>query len=88
MDVKYKFREEYLSVDKLMENGMFLCGSPETVSERLAELQGKMGFGQLVTMLQFGTLSAELTEKNTRLFAAEVMPKLREVGVSPTVAAE
>jgi alkanesulfonate monooxygenase SsuD/methylene tetrahydromethanopterin reductase-like flavin-dependent oxidoreductase (luciferase family) len=80
MDVKFKFREQYLDIDKLMDNGMFICGSPDTVVSKLAEMQEIMGFGNLVTMLQFGTLSAELTEKSTRLFASEVMPKLRPLG--------
>jgi hypothetical protein len=44
----------------------------------------EMGFGNLVGMLQFGTLPRELTEKNLRLFAAEVMPKLRPLGLTAT----
>jgi hypothetical protein len=36
-----------------------------------------MGFSELVCMLQFGTLPGDLTEKNIRLFASEVMPAIK-----------
>ena len=80
-------REQYLSIEVLMKEGMFMCGSAETVAERLAAHQAEMGFANLVTMLQFGTLSKELTEKNLRIFAADVMPKLRALGVGEPAAA-
>ena len=38
---------------------------------------GSSGVGNLIAMLQVATLPADLTEKNLRLFAAEVMPYLR-----------
>ena len=66
---------------------MFVCGSPETVSEILARRFDEMGYGNLVTMLQFGTLPRELTEKSMRLFAAEVIPKLRHLGAEAPLAA-
>ena len=37
----------------------------------------ELGFGKLLTMLQFGTLPAELTRRNMERFATEVMPHLR-----------
>ncbi len=85
MEQKYKVRQGFLSAEALMEAGMFVCGSPSTVVEILERRQSEMGFENLVAMLQFGTLPAELTEKNLRLFAAEIMPKLRDVGVSKPV---
>lgn len=65
------------TLDSVLEEGKFICGSPETVRERLAECHAEIGFGHLLTMLQFGTLPAELTRKNMELFASEVMPGLR-----------
>ncbi len=89
METKFKIREQYLSIEKLMELGMFTCGSAATVTEMLLDYQERSGIGNLVSMLQFATLPAELTEKNTRMFAEEVMPKLRHKGVTKeTVAAE
>ena len=65
---------------------MFLCGSPATVVETLQKREHDLGFQNLVAMLQFGTLPAELTDKNLRMFAGEVMPKLQ--ASSPHVARE
>ena len=39
---------------------------------------GEIGVGHLLTLLQFGTLPAELTRKNMELYATSVMPWLRE----------
>jgi glycine cleavage system pyridoxal-binding protein P len=47
------------------------------VRQKLESYQKEIGFGHLLTMLQFGTLPAELTRKNMELFAASVMPHLR-----------
>ena len=61
-----------------MEMGMFLCGSPATVRDRLAAYEKDLGFNMLVPLLQFGTLPRDLTEKSTQLFAGEVMPALQD----------
>jgi hypothetical protein len=47
------------------------------VVETLQKREQDMKFENLVAMLQFGTLSAEMTDKNLRMFANEVMPKLQ-----------
>jgi hypothetical protein len=47
------------------------------VRQKLESYQKDIGFGHLLTMLQFGTLPAELTRKNMELFATGVMPHLR-----------
>ena len=41
-------------------------------------MREKTGFGILVALLQFGILSDELTRRNMEMFAAEVMPHLRD----------
>ncbi len=79
-ETKYKVREQYLTIEFLIDQGMIMCGSPNTVVERLTRRYEEMGFGHLVTMLQFGTLPAALTERNIRMFADQVMPKLRPLG--------
>lgn len=65
------------TIDTVMEKGMFICGSPETVRQKLAEYHGQIGFGHLLSLLQFGTLPAELTRKSMELYATEVIPYLR-----------
>jgi alkanesulfonate monooxygenase SsuD/methylene tetrahydromethanopterin reductase-like flavin-dependent oxidoreductase (luciferase family) len=66
------------TIDTVIEKGMFICGSPETVRSKLEEYQNEIGFGHLLTLLQFGTLPAELTRKNMEIYANEVMPYLRD----------
>lgn len=65
------------TIDTVMEKGMFICGSPETVRQKLSEYHGEIGFGHLLSLLQFGTLPAELTRKSMELYATEVIPYLR-----------
>ncbi|MCZ6605361.1 MAG: LLM class flavin-dependent oxidoreductase [Alphaproteobacteria bacterium] len=69
--------EAEAKIEILIDAGMFLCGSPETVRQQLSEYRKEIGFGQLLTLLQFGTLPADLTARNMDLFAAEVMAPLR-----------
>ncbi|MCC6008394.1 MAG: LLM class flavin-dependent oxidoreductase [Rhodobacteraceae bacterium] len=66
------------TIEAVMEKGMFICGSPATVREKLKEYHSQIGFGHLLSLLQFGTLPAELTRKNMELYAKEVMPYLRD----------
>lgn len=76
------------TIDDVIDKGMFICGSPETVRQRLEHYQKEIGFGHLLTLMQFGTLPADLTRKNMELYAAEVMPVLREnLGTGAVVAA-
>ncbi len=68
------------TIEGLMEKGMFVCGSPETVRDQLAGYQKQLGFNILLCLLQFGTLPADLTAKNMELFAHEVIPALKPLG--------
>ena len=88
IEQKYKVREQYLTADILIEQGMFICGSPSSIIERMERLHAELGFGNMISMLQFGTLPADLTEKSVRMFAAEVMPRLRGLGEQPAATAE
>jgi alkanesulfonate monooxygenase SsuD/methylene tetrahydromethanopterin reductase-like flavin-dependent oxidoreductase (luciferase family) len=65
------------TVDSLIDAGIFLCGSPDTVRKQLTEAHRLLGFQNLLCLLQFATLPADLTEKNIRLFAREVLPALQ-----------
>jgi alkanesulfonate monooxygenase SsuD/methylene tetrahydromethanopterin reductase-like flavin-dependent oxidoreductase (luciferase family) len=75
---KYAVRASAQTIDALMEHGMVIVGSAATVRERLTATSKELGVGNLIAMLQMGTLPADLTEKNLRLFARDVMPYLRE----------
>jgi alkanesulfonate monooxygenase SsuD/methylene tetrahydromethanopterin reductase-like flavin-dependent oxidoreductase (luciferase family) len=65
------------TIQSLMGAGIVVVGSPETVRRTLIERHRQAGFGSLTCLLQFATLPRDLTEKNLRLFAAEVLPALK-----------
>ena len=65
------------TVDSLIEQGIILCGSPDTVRKQLMDAHRLLGFQNLLALLQFATLPRDLTEKNVRLFAREVLPALQ-----------
>ncbi|PPR09462.1 MAG: hypothetical protein CFH41_02492 [Alphaproteobacteria bacterium MarineAlpha11_Bin1] len=81
-------------VSDLMERGVIVVGSPDTVRRMLIERHRQAGFGHVLVMPQFGTLPANLTEKNIRLLATEVVPELQTLdennyaGFEPAIAAE
>ncbi len=61
-----------------IEEGVYaIVGSAATVRQRLAENIRRLGVGNLLGLFQLGTLPGELTRKNMRMFAEEVMPHLR-----------
>ena len=64
-------------ISRLMDNRMFICGSPNTVQEILGECHDQVGQEHIVCTLQFGTLPHELAIKNLKLFSKEVMLQLR-----------
>jgi alkanesulfonate monooxygenase SsuD/methylene tetrahydromethanopterin reductase-like flavin-dependent oxidoreductase (luciferase family) len=55
-----------------------LIGSPQTVRERLLAHVKELGIGTVLSLLQFGSLPADLTSKSMQLYAEEVVPFVRE----------
>ena len=66
-----------VTIESLIERGIIVCGSPDTVRKKISEYHRDIGFQELVVMLTFGTMPGALAEKNIRLFASEVMPALK-----------
>jgi alkanesulfonate monooxygenase SsuD/methylene tetrahydromethanopterin reductase-like flavin-dependent oxidoreductase (luciferase family) len=66
------------TIEMLMESEVIIVGSPDTVREKLLNCQRKVALGNLLALLQFGTLPADLTKRNMELFSAEVMPALQQ----------
>ncbi len=71
----------YLDTKRAVEQGMFVCGSAKSVTDALLGHAQEIGFGNLLVMLQFGTLPADLTRRNMERFAESVMPALRRASV-------
>ena len=70
-------RYEKATIEGLMEKGIFICGSADTVRRQLTEAHHKMGFQEFLTLLQFGTMPGNLAEANIRRFAADVLPAMK-----------
>jgi alkanesulfonate monooxygenase SsuD/methylene tetrahydromethanopterin reductase-like flavin-dependent oxidoreductase (luciferase family) len=70
-------------MDYLREQGVLIYGTPDQVVkqiERLQELLG--GFRHLLMMQQAGFLSHERTVRSMTLFAKEVYPRVKHLGVN------
>jgi len=67
------------SLERLMELGTVLVGTPESILNQVEQVKEKTNLGNFVSMLQFGTLNNELTQRNQAMFASEVMPKIQKM---------
>jgi alkanesulfonate monooxygenase SsuD/methylene tetrahydromethanopterin reductase-like flavin-dependent oxidoreductase (luciferase family) len=72
-----------LSYEELLAQGYAVVGSPDTVAGRLREMYDDLGgFGQLIALFAIGTSTHEQIMRSAELFATEVMPVLRPLGVA------
>jgi alkanesulfonate monooxygenase SsuD/methylene tetrahydromethanopterin reductase-like flavin-dependent oxidoreductase (luciferase family) len=63
-----------------VDKGYVIAGSPATVKERLIEeVVKRLHVGNLMILVQIGSMPHELTLKNIDLFARDVLPHLREI---------
>ncbi|MFQ5665715.1 MAG: LLM class flavin-dependent oxidoreductase [Candidatus Binatia bacterium] len=69
--------------EQIEEGGYAIVGSPATVRDKMAEMIEWLGVGNILALLQLGTLPADLTRKNMELFAHEVLPALRQLSPRP-----
>ena len=64
---------------ELVDSQVAIVGSPKTVADQIEEFVREFRIGNLLVMLQNGSMPRELTEKNISLFTAEVLPRLRPI---------
>jgi alkanesulfonate monooxygenase SsuD/methylene tetrahydromethanopterin reductase-like flavin-dependent oxidoreductase (luciferase family) len=58
-----------------------VCGSPDTVSEAIAEID-KIGVGGLILVFRIGPMPAEVANNSIRLFMEKVAPQFRRETVA------
>jgi alkanesulfonate monooxygenase SsuD/methylene tetrahydromethanopterin reductase-like flavin-dependent oxidoreductase (luciferase family) len=75
-------RPNALTAEYVIEQGMFICGSADTVAQQLEHHQKEVGYGKVIAMMQFGTLPHDLTKRSMELFARKVMPRLKHIGLN------
>jgi alkanesulfonate monooxygenase SsuD/methylene tetrahydromethanopterin reductase-like flavin-dependent oxidoreductase (luciferase family) len=77
------------SVDDLINAGAVFAGDPDQVFEQCRQLYEYVGgFGNLLAMMQGGTLNHEDTKKSMTLFSKEVLPRLKELTPPDSAEAE
>jgi alkanesulfonate monooxygenase SsuD/methylene tetrahydromethanopterin reductase-like flavin-dependent oxidoreductase (luciferase family) len=70
------------SYEDVLANGQAVVGSAAAVADRLADLYEKLGgFGQLIGLFAIGPSTHQQVMRSAELFASDVMPALRPLGV-------
>ena len=64
-----------ISWDQLVAETLAV-GSPDTVADKIAEMQ-RLGVGEVLCWMNFGGLSQAHVRRSMELFAREVMPRFR-----------
>jgi alkanesulfonate monooxygenase SsuD/methylene tetrahydromethanopterin reductase-like flavin-dependent oxidoreductase (luciferase family) len=61
----------------LVEGGHVIAGSPDTVRQRMEELIKGLNVGNIFCLMHVGNMPADKCMYSTKLFAEQVMPKLK-----------
>lgn len=61
----------------MVENGLIVAGSPDTVADRVREASRDLRIGNFLAILHIGNMPDELTRQNVTLFGEKVIPKVR-----------
>ncbi|HUD60044.1 MAG TPA: LLM class flavin-dependent oxidoreductase [Acetobacteraceae bacterium] len=72
-----RFASVAREMDAIVDQGYVIIGNPDEVAEQLREVANNLNVGHLMLLLQFGNMSKDLCRYNTKLFAEQVMPKLK-----------
>jgi alkanesulfonate monooxygenase SsuD/methylene tetrahydromethanopterin reductase-like flavin-dependent oxidoreductase (luciferase family) len=76
-----------VTLDSLIDNGMCICGSPDTVIKQIERLQKEAQLDQFLAMMQFWAIPHEKTMHAIDLFGKHVIPHFRNVTAAQSVAA-
>lgn len=68
-----------LSWGDMIEGGHVIAGSPDTVAERMESLIKGLRVGNIFCLMHVGDMPDEKVRHSTRLFAEQVMPRLRNL---------
>jgi len=69
-----------ITAPEAMAQGILFAGNPDSVHRQIMEFYDKVGgFGHLALIGRSGFMTHEESEKGIRLFAQEVLPRLREI---------
>jgi alkanesulfonate monooxygenase SsuD/methylene tetrahydromethanopterin reductase-like flavin-dependent oxidoreductase (luciferase family) len=77
----YKVRPGGIDAERLVDNGTWLIGAPESLGRTL-ERWREAGVDQMILMVQLGYAKHERIMASLRRFAQEVMPRFRENAIA------
>ncbi len=66
-------------IEHIEQEGYVILGSPDEVAEKLRKVANEMNVGHLMLLLQYGNMSKDLSNYNTKLFAEKVMPQIKDI---------
>jgi alkanesulfonate monooxygenase SsuD/methylene tetrahydromethanopterin reductase-like flavin-dependent oxidoreductase (luciferase family) len=78
-----RFMEAPETFEDIVDQGVVLCGSPETVREQLLSQVDAVGLRQICLLFAFGNLPHAKVMRSLELFAEHVLPALHERTMSP-----
>jgi alkanesulfonate monooxygenase SsuD/methylene tetrahydromethanopterin reductase-like flavin-dependent oxidoreductase (luciferase family) len=61
----------------LVDQGYVIAGSPQTVHDRMVDLAKTLRVGNIFGLFQIGDMPSDKVRHSTRLFAEQVMPRLK-----------
>ena len=71
-------RQELMDMERSIDEGSFICGSPETVVEQIEKIASEAGADTFLGEFTFGELTQKQALQSLKLFAEEVMPELKK----------
>ncbi|HXQ49539.1 MAG TPA: LLM class flavin-dependent oxidoreductase [Stellaceae bacterium] len=77
---RQRISEELPDIDKMVAECRVVAGTPSEAVSLLTRAHEMMGFNQVDCTFYFGGLPYAAAQRSLRLFATEVMPKLRGIG--------
>ncbi|MBI1884715.1 MAG: LLM class flavin-dependent oxidoreductase [Chloroflexi bacterium] len=86
----YTAARDYLAAldwDTVVDAGAVVCGSPDQVTERIAEIHEKCGITHYLAWTRIGGLAHAKVLKSMELMCAKVIPQLRHLGETAETAA-
>lgn len=73
---------DHIEIEPLLEEGRLLVGTPDEVVRTLERARETLGIASADLTFTFGGIRQDIAERSMRLFATEVIPKLRALPVA------
>jgi alkanesulfonate monooxygenase SsuD/methylene tetrahydromethanopterin reductase-like flavin-dependent oxidoreductase (luciferase family) len=71
-------RHELMNMERSIDEGSFICGSPETVADQIKKIASQAGADTFLGEFTFGELTQKQVLNSLKLFTGQVQPELRE----------